>query len=229
MTSNRLPRIKAFFLGKTTSYRLNAYDDAIMARLLIDYVNSGQRPLGSAPTDQRAARLIDLTPEDKHDERLIIQAFTLHHLNGYADLMWARWMEKTYRIAPIIVEPEHYGVEEEEGPVRLWFWMYLLRKETHPFADYADEQCGVSLTLSRAEIAEEIIRIQIENGAFNHTIKAHLLDQSDIDDPKVRAIQTLAEQQRHPRIFLVSAARTQAAASAWDKAFKLGLRYVFAS
>ncbi len=93
MTAIPTSRARIALLGRTSSYRLNAYDDAAIAGRLVRYVAHGETPQGADPISQRAAAFIARTPEARHRQRLIAQAYTLHRLNGLADLMWARVLQ----------------------------------------------------------------------------------------------------------------------------------------
>src|SRR5687767_1139740 len=114
-------RVKVFLMGKCASYRLNAYDDAAIAEEILCFIHTGEMPAGDLPIHLRAAHLITITPDDHKQERLAVQAYTMFHLNGYADLMWSRFIEKLAGFgAPRIRHGYH---KYEHSPIDLfYFW-----------------------------------------------------------------------------------------------------------
>lgn len=210
-------RIRTFLLGKTASYRLNAYDDAEIAGEIIGYIKTGVMPEGANPIQARAANFIANTPENHKLERLAVQAYTLYHLNGYADLMYSRFIEG---LGGLPVPVQRGGYERfESGKIDLFdFWVVpMMKKDDSVVRGYAREQAGIELTLSWGEIMREIVRVQEHNIVSNHRTCQLLNQRARAEHPKVDALCELADTAKHPKIFLVAAARTQVAAGNWDK------------
>lgn len=220
-------RIKVFLLGKTDSYRLNAYDDAEIAAEIVAYIKTGQMPEGADPIRQRAANFILNTPDDHKLERLAVQAYTLYHLNGYADLMYSRFIEQIGRL-PVPVQRGGYD-QFETGPIDLFsFWVRpMLKKDVGVVQTYSREAAGIELTLAYSEIMREIVRVQEHNIASNHHTCQLLVQRARAEHPKVDALCELADTAKHPQIFLIAAARTQIAAGNWDKIVVWYLRRFF--
>ena len=218
-------RVKTFLLGKSASYRLNAYDDAAIAAHILTYVKTSLIPTGTTPVEKRAADLIAQTPDDHKDERLVVQAWTLFHLNGYADLMWSRFIERLARLEPPVTH--HIYGDHEIRPIDLWFWIPpLLKKDVAAVMYYAREAAAIDLTLSYAEMVREVVRVQEANIAANrHTCQLLLNSVLPSNHPKVDTLGALAEMVPHGRIFMFSAARTQIAAGNWDRLAVWALRW----
>jgi hypothetical protein len=216
MTKLPLPRINAFMLGKSASYRCNAYDDAAIAAEIINYIKTGQMPDGDTPICQRAANLIQQTPDDHKDQRLMVQAYTFYHLNGYADLMYSRFIEQLGLLDAPITHTV-YG-DYESSRIDLWFWIApMFRKDISVARQYARETTGMELTLAYSEMLREVVRVQEANIAANHHTCQLLKRGEPTGHPKVDRLWELAHKVTHPKIFLRSAAGTQIAAGNWDR------------
>lgn len=215
----------AFILGKTTSYRLNAYDDADIADLLIGYVTRGDHPDDDDPITQRARRFIEQAPDVHAHDYLTVQAFTLYHLNGFANLMYARWLEQKARLEPT-VHSDRYATYES-GPIDLAFWRYLLRRDLEPVRAYARDRASLTLTLDHAAVVAAMCGVQDDNIAANLANRRLLLDGHAATNAKIEMLRRCATQNAYPRVFLRSAANTQAAASRWDRFFAFCLRWRF--
>jgi hypothetical protein len=229
-----------YLRGKTASYRLNAYVDYRIATHILRFVETGSEPSGPEEAARRARRFMeDLPRRDGHPkerQRLLVRAFTVRHLNGYADLMWARFIERANRVPPVHVEP-HYGKEAEEGPIDLFFWTYLLRGSVAPVADFVEPH--VAFTLSDQEVAEEIAHVQEANSGVNQQIVAairrameegpggagELSSQSQVE--KVEILLRYASASPYPADFLRGAIAAQRGARRWDGAFRRLLRWRF--
>ncbi len=225
MTAIPTSRARIALLGRTSSYRLNAYDDAAIAGRLVRYVAHGETPQGADPISQRAAAFIARTPEARHRQRLIAQAYTLHRLNGLADLMWARVIERWARLPVLALEESDAGddgySDREDGPLDLTFWIPpLVFGNLETVAAYARERAGEELTLSARHFAREVARVQHANIGSNRQtqalIQARLGTAAPAAHPKVERLHALAERVTHPATFMRAAARTQIAAARWD-------------
>ncbi len=230
----QFPRLHAFLLGKAASYRCNAYDDAAIAAEIICYLQTGQMPQGAShgahPIAERAAHLIEHSPADGKEQRLVVQAYTLFHLNGYADLMYARFIEDLAGLNPPL-RHTIYG-DGETCPVNLWFWIPpLVKKDVSAIQTYAREVAGIELTLPYCEIMREVVRVQEANMASNQHTRQHIKRclHAPTGHPKADTLRALADELAHPGIFIFSAARTQSAASNWDRLVVWVLRRRFAS
>ena len=124
-------------------------------------------------------------------EQVLVRAYTLRWLNGYADLMWARMLENLHGLQALHVD-NVYGPEAETGDVDLFFWSFLLRGSVRPIRTFISEHLprpslsssdsggedGAStaaVRMSPAAIAGEISHVQHANGAFNREIADLLL------------------------------------------------------
>jgi hypothetical protein len=219
-------KLQTALLGRTTSYRLNAYDDADIADLLVSYVETRQLPEGDGILVKRACDHITGVQEERAIERILVRAYTFKWFNGFANLMWARFQEGLFGLDCLVELAGHYAHEHEHGPVDIFFWVFLLGGNLQPVADFVEAYHP--LTLSPRETAEEIIAVQHANTQENKLCHDHILSGEPTPyNPKVGLIQRLAEQQAHPQAFLRAAARTQTAAGKWDAAFTALLRVRF--
>jgi hypothetical protein len=225
MTAIPTSRARIALLGRTSSYRLNAYDDAAIAGRLVCYVAHGETPRGIDPVSQRAADFIARTPEDCHRQRLIAQAYTLHKLNGLADLMWARVLERWAGLPVLALEEGGAGSDgysdHEDGPLDVTFWIPpLVFGNLETVEAYARKRAGEGLALSARQFAREVARVQHANIAANRQtqalIQARLGAAAPSTHPKVERLHALAERVPHPATFIRAAARTQIAAARWD-------------
>jgi hypothetical protein len=221
-----------YLRGKTASYRLNAYVDHRIATHIIQFVESGIEPAGTHEAAVRARDFIADLPRADSDreqtQRLLVRAYTLRHLNGYADLMWARFIEWINRVDPVHVEG-HYGRRAEEGPIDLFFWTYLLRGSVKPIAEFVERHCA--FTLSSTAVAHEIVHVQEANSAANQGIAGELRDAMEgaiqgYSEKSARLVR-YAEASPYPRDFLRGAIAAQRGARRWDGAFRRLLQWRF--
>ncbi|MGF1506372.1 MAG: hypothetical protein GYB64_13330 [Chloroflexi bacterium] len=217
--------IREQLLGKTTSYRLNAYDDADIASLIVQYVATGDAPEGEEQVAERARTIIaDIDGEDI-TPRLMVRAYTLHWFNGLADLIWARLIETAFGLKPLCTGQQY--AEFETGPVRAFFWGYLMRGDISPIVRYVEEYAP--FTLDDDVVVEEIVYVQHANTGVNRTNHDLLLNgEAPPNNPKVARIHELAADLPRPEVFVHSAAKTQLAAGRWDSLFTAYIRTVFA-
>lgn len=229
-----------YLRGKTASYRLNAYVDYRIATQIMQFVESGVEPAGTHEAAVRArgfmADLARVGSDPEQTQRLTVRAFTLRHLNGYADLMWARFIERVNRVDPVHVEA-HYGRKAEEGPIDLFFWTYLLRGSVEPVAAFVEQQ--LAFTLSDAAVADEIAHVQESNSAANQGIAEELHRAmelahravsplgAELDFEKSRILLSYAQASPYPTDFLRGAIAAQRGAGRWDGAFRRLLQWRF--
>lgn len=220
----RLGPRRTYVLGKIISYRLNAYDDYSIADIITGYVASGALPGGEDEIRRRARDFINDagnardTPEKQ--QRLLVYAFTLRWLNGYEDLMWARFLEKCFIIRPRITGTQY--TEGETGKIDLFYWTFVGRGETQPIVDFASKYSP--FTLSPDAIAEEIIHVQYANSDANlRTRSAILGEETDgidaANNGKANLIREVAGFTQFPNSFLRGAANGQSGAKRWDGLF----------
>ncbi len=189
--------------------------------------------------------------DSEQTQRLLVRAFTQRYLNGYADLMWARWIERVNRLEPVHRE-DWYGAAAETGRPDLFFWTYLLRGSVAPIADFTEDYGP--FTLSDEAVVDEIVYVQHANRAANEAILDELLHAMEgfprrggpaagvgrgggsgsngaaPEAPLTRKSALLiayAEKSPYPREFLRGAVAAQRGAGRWDGAFEKLLRWRF--
>ena len=197
-------------------------------------------------TQVMRADLPEAGSDSEQTQRLLVRAFTQRHLNGYADLMWARWIERMNRLEPVHRE-EWYGAAAESRRPDLLFWTYLLRGSVEPVADFVEEY--ESFTLSGDAVVEEIIYVQHANRAANEAVLDELRHAMEAlpgrgvpaseagkggagvgEAPLTRKSALLigyAGESPYPREFLRGAVAAQRGAGRWDGAFETLLRWRF--
>lgn len=235
----------SYRLGRTSSYRLNAYVDAAIAEALVSMVREESWSSSDPELTRRVEELqadLQLRAEDPVDraeaqQRLLVRAYACRDLNGYADLMWARRIESVFRIEPVHRDDGVFGEGAEEGRIDLFFWTYLLRGSSAPVADFVER--FIPYTLSDGALADEIIRVQHANAAANRRTAEALLSDGSLGDGsgephgaarysrKVALLRASAAADPRPVAFLRGAVAGQRGAGRWDAAFEGFLRSRF--
>ena len=217
----QLGRRRSYILGKILSYRLNAYDDYSIAELILDYVDHGATPIRKDAVGERAYQYIaDLGSRDDPEmtQLLLVRAYTMRWLNGYADLMWARFLEKLHILRPRIAGYQ-YG-EREHGRIELFFWRYILKANIEPIVSFIEIRLPFTLTIE--QVADQILLIQHGNTEANLETRAAVLGEASEESPvnrKAFFLREIAETMRRPDSFLRGAARGQVGAGRWDSIF----------
>jgi hypothetical protein len=213
--------LRARRLGRISSYRLNAYDDYAISERITHFVTDGTVPSGEREVDARARAFIeDLVsqyPLEEARQRLVVVAYTLRWFNGYADQMWAIFLERWYLIRPRFVSPEY--MEAEGRRTRLLFWTFTRRGDTEPIEEYARDY--IDFNLPPEAVGEEIIRVQEANREANQRSADAMLDSSlnAEGNAKVEYVRETADDIRFPGRFLEGAAAGQTGAGSWDGIF----------
>lgn len=213
--------LRARRLGRMSSYRLNAYDDYAISERITRFVADGTMPSGEFEVDARARSFIEDRvsgyPLEEARQRLVVVAYTLRWLNGYADQLWAIFLERIHLIRPRFVSPEYMDAEGKRP--RLFFWLFTMRGDTEPIEEYARDY--VDFDLPPEAVGQEIIRVQEANGAANQQTADAILDAA-LDaqgNVKVDYVRDTARGIRHTEPFLKGAAAGQTGAGNWDRAF----------
>ncbi|MFP4483918.1 MAG: hypothetical protein ACLFO1_03590 [Spirochaetaceae bacterium] len=229
-------RHQEYLRGLTASYRLNAYTNYRIAEAIIGFVTTGEAPPAGTSREvvERSlamrADLPDAGRDSEQTQRLLVRAFTQRHLNGYADLMWARWIERVNRLEPVLQE-ELYGTAAESGRPDLLFWTYLLRGSVEPAAAFVERY--EPFTLSDDAVVNEIVQVQHANRRANRIVVDKLLHAGGRAEPeapitpKSALLIAQAEQSAYPREFIRGAVAAQRGARRWDGAFERLLRWRF--
>jgi hypothetical protein len=153
-------------------------------------------------------------------------AFTLHWLNGLADLLWARYLEERFRLTPLVKNDPRYG-DWETRPVNLFgFWNYLRRGNLEPVHAYTG--AATPCTLTPAQTVSEVIRVQHTNIVANGATRLLMLNGAGPgSNHKVAYLHELASTTPHPEAFIKGAAGAQAGAATWDRLFEAYMRLRF--
>jgi hypothetical protein len=213
---NLIGLLHSFVLGKTASYRCNAYDDAAIAAELICYLQTGIPPEGTQPVHLRAVHFIETTPEDDRHQRLAVQAYTLYWINGYGNIVFSRFLERLMGLKPPVRESSFEA--HETGAINLWFWVRpIIKMDVSDVKTYVKEAADIELTLPYRDLVLEAVRVQEANIEQNRLTCSLLKSGATTGHPKVNRLRELANHVSHPRIFLFSAAETQLNASTWDR------------
>ena len=218
----QLGRRRTYLLGKTLSYRLNAYDDYSISELILAYIDNGEMPDRATAVGERAYRyIVDLrsnNPDSESIQLLLVRAYTMRWLNGYADLMWARFLEKLHIIRPRIVGVQ-YGDGEYER-VDLFFWTFILESNIDPIVSFIETR--LPFTISTERVADQILLVQHRNTEANLDSRERILGETLNGMPvnkKALFLRDIAESTRRPDSFLRGAARGQVGAGRWDSIF----------
>src|SRR5574341_281162 len=135
----RLSRIETFMLGRILMYDLNAVTDAHIADAIIRHLKRGELLLEGGEVGTRAENFIRLAEQfDPPGEHLLSIAYTLGHLNGMADHIYARVAER--RI-----------FTERGKPIGEFLAQHTPTRQTAPY-DYQGGREKVSNVMALAQI-----------------------------------------------------------------------------
>lgn len=234
----RLSRIETFMLGRILMYDLNAVTDAHIADAIIRHLKRGELLLEGGEVGTRAENFIRLAEQfDPPGEHLLSIAYTLGHLNGMADHIYARVAERrifTERGKPIgeflaqhtptrQTAPYDYqgGREKVSNVMALAQIIWRGRFDAlHAFG----EKHSLPTSKSAREVAWMIALVQRQNMISNRQVARALLSGAETKVQKVLDIRRAASAVAHPAVFIRAAASTQRAAALWDGAVAAMIR-----
>jgi len=197
-----LRSIKYKLAGKSASYMYNALEDAKLSLALVD--SPSPDVYGGKHQSERLRRFVG-----KSKSSMIVYSFTLYHINGYLDYLYARLLGRIVGIKS--VEKNDF---QQNKFTSVWNWLRPLVGDMSKIIEFASS-CGIDVSDDPIEILNAIKFVQEQNISQNQKTQKMVskrpkfaLDLADLD-----------KKSKYADDYLESFLDTQKSAIFWDKVY----------